>query len=89
MAFVGGGDGRLFSVYVGEGEKGVGEEGEGSEAGRKELVGHTGGVVSMDVSMDGGLMVSGSVDGKVCVWDVGSMTLLRSFTGHKGPVSFG
>ena len=76
-------------MYVGEGERGL-VEGEGEEVGgRRELVGHTGGVVSMDVSMDGGLVVSGSMDGKVCVWDVGSMTLLRSFTGHKGPVSFG
>ncbi|CAM9884161.1 unnamed protein product [Lampetra planeri] len=48
--------------------------------------GHTGEVRCLCVTMDGSLLVSGSQDHKVCVWDVASRQCLRTIT-MKGPVT--
>lgn len=48
--------------------------------------GHHSTVYSLAMSPDGRTMASGSDDGTVIVWDLGSNKRLGTLTGHNGPV---
>ncbi|KAI8869823.1 WD40 repeat-like protein, partial [Ramicandelaber brevisporus] len=48
------------------------------------FIGHSQAVRSLSLSFDATLLVSGSDDGSVNVWDTVSRKALRTFTGHKG-----
>jgi hypothetical protein len=50
----------------------------------RSLSGHTDKVVSVSISGDGGMAVSGSKDQAVKVWDLGTGHCTRTFTGHRG-----
>lgn len=50
------------------------------------LNGHTGAVHLLDLCMVQGLLVSGSVDGKVVVWDVHTCSFLHELQGHSIPL---
>uniref|UniRef100_UPI00358F0AF8 WD repeat-containing protein 18 isoform X2 n=1 Tax=Myxine glutinosa TaxID=7769 RepID=UPI00358F0AF8 len=50
------------------------------------LRGHKAEVTCMAVTMDGGMLVSGSADGTVCLWDIDSGQCIRTIP-HKGPVN--
>lgn len=52
----------------------------------REYVGHTEAVRSLDVNKEGKLMVTGSADRTVRVWDVTAGKQLRSFQGHMSEV---
>ncbi|MFG0334982.1 MAG: protein kinase, partial [Maioricimonas sp. JB049] len=62
-------------------------EGEAVTADFRELSGHTGAVQAVRFSRDGALLVSGSRDNSVKVWDVESGTALKTFRGHYSGVS--
>ncbi|KAJ1972175.1 Pre-rRNA-processing protein ipi3 [Dimargaris verticillata] len=49
--------------------------------------GHTQSVTTLDLSLDGTMLVSGSADSRCLVWDCQSLQQLRAFTYHKGCVS--
>lgn len=50
------------------------------------LIGHKGAVVCLSVSADNSLLLSGSLDEKVIIWDIPSRQILRTLP-HKGPVT--
>jgi WD40 repeat protein len=43
-------------------------------------------VTSLDFSPDDSMLISGSVDNIVRIWDTGNGSLLRQLTGHTSPV---
>jgi len=47
------------------------------------LKGHKASVMSVVVSPDGNYIVSGSVDKKIKVWELGTGRLVRTLRGHK------
>ncbi|KAK9241319.1 WD40-repeat-containing domain protein [Lipomyces kononenkoae] len=47
---------------------------------------HTGKVLSLDLSFDGTLLVSGSEDGTVIVWDIATHQVLKNIKPGRGPV---
>jgi WD40 repeat protein len=53
----------------------------------KSLYGHTAPVTALVVSEDGKLLVSGSEDGMIRIWDMNSGEVLRAFQGHHHPVT--
>src|SRR5579859_3326990 len=53
---------------------------------RQTLTGHTGTVYRLAISRDGQLLVSGSVDGTVKVWDLSTGKEVRTLTGHESSV---
>ena len=57
---------------------------QGKELGRYE--GHTDAVVCVTFSADGKKAISGSDDRTLRLWDVEEKRLIRTFTGHAGPV---
>jgi WD40 repeat protein len=50
------------------------------------LEGHTGGVLSVALRTDGQLVVSGSLDGTIKLWEVSTERLLATLEGHSGAV---
>ncbi|KAL1920740.1 uncharacterized protein VTP21DRAFT_11375 [Calcarisporiella thermophila] len=54
---------------------------------RQIFRGHSAPITTMALSIDGNLLVSGANDGVVCVWDIASRQVLRTFNQHKGPIS--
>jgi WD40 repeat protein len=49
--------------------------------------GHTGGILSLDLSADGQFAISGAQDSTAIIWDVANGDLLRQFGGHQGVVN--
>ncbi|KAK9484111.1 quinon protein alcohol dehydrogenase-like superfamily [Lipomyces starkeyi] len=49
---------------------------------------HTDKILSLDLSFDGTLLVSGSQDGTVIVWDISTHQVLRNIKPGRGPVHF-
>ena len=45
------------------------------------------GVLAVAVSSDGNFLASGGRDGVISVWDTRTLSVIRKFHGHKGPVS--
>ena len=52
----------------------------------RQLLGHEGGVQSVDYSSDGRFVVSGSGDKTVRIWDVGTGECVKTLKGHTGEV---
>ncbi|XP_078476808.1 WD repeat-containing protein 18 isoform X1 [Lampetra planeri] len=77
--FCGGVDGAIYriSLYNTNHERTLRVNEDDEEA---VFRGHTGEVRCLCVTMDGSLLVSGSQDHKVCVWDVASRQCLRTIT---------
>ncbi|XP_051930181.1 WD repeat-containing protein 18 isoform X1 [Hippocampus zosterae] len=85
--FCGGSDGNIFQVSLctqqgASADKSFQCEGEG----KRTFKGHRKMVTCLSVSMDGTLLVSGSHDESVRLWDVQSKQCVRCFA-HKGPVT--
>ncbi|XP_047444165.1 WD repeat-containing protein 18 [Mugil cephalus] len=84
--FCGGSDGNIFQVslcnQIPSREKSFQSDNEGNQV----FKGHRNLVTCLSVSMDGTLLVSGSHDETVRLWDVQSKQSVRCFT-HKGPVT--
>ena len=60
------------------------------KGGKREPVGddyYRQGVLSVAVSSDGNFLASGGQDGAISVWDTRTLSVIRKFHGHKGPVS--
>lgn len=53
---------------------------------RKELIGHSGPVYSVDLSADDSLLLSSSGDGSIRLWSTELMANMVAFTGHMLPV---
>ncbi|KAG9287340.1 hypothetical protein G9A89_023711 [Geosiphon pyriformis] len=49
--------------------------------------GHNARIITMTLTYDGTLLLSGSEDGNVLLWDIASRQILKTFTHHKGPVT--
>ncbi|KAL4000157.1 signal transducer and activator of transcription 3 [Sarotherodon galilaeus] len=86
FVFCGGSDGNIFQVSlcsqsVGR-EKSFQSDGEGNQV----FKGHRNMVTCLSVSMDGTLLLSGSHDETVRLWDIQSKQSIRCLT-HKGPVT--
>lgn len=96
--YVGGADGRLYAsnlyratasgAFQGLSQGTSLESGVSNTAGKSQdglaLVGHKESITSLSLSLDGSLLVSGSKDGAVIVWDTSSGQSLRTFPQHKG-----
>ncbi|XP_061834281.2 WD repeat-containing protein 18 [Nerophis lumbriciformis] len=84
--FCGGSDGNIFQVSLCT--QGVTRDKmfQGDADGNRTFKGHRGVVTCLSVSMDGTLLVSGSHDESVRLWDVQSKQCVRCFA-HKGPVT--
>ncbi|KNC74506.1 hypothetical protein SARC_12952, partial [Sphaeroforma arctica JP610] len=54
---------------------------------RQTFLSHTAEVTSLELSHDCNLLVSGSLDGTVVVWDLTSSEKLRTFRLHEGPIT--
>ncbi|KYQ93415.1 WD40 repeat-containing protein [Tieghemostelium lacteum] len=55
---------------------------------KKTFIGHTKSISSLNISMDGSLLISGSLDGVVNIWDTFSRQVIRSFANHiKGSIT--
>jgi WD40 repeat protein len=52
------------------------------------LRGHMGSVLDVEVSDDGHLLVSGSIDGTGHVWDLSTGKILKTLSGHQGAINF-
>ena len=52
----------------------------------RTLSGHTSGVLSVAISRDGQMLVSGSNDGTIKVWKTATGELVRTLSGHTGSV---
>jgi WD40 repeat protein len=53
---------------------------------KKALDGHLDDILSMTISGDGKFLATGGTDKRICVWDTDTMTHLKTFTQHRGPV---
>jgi ribosomal RNA-processing protein 9 len=53
---------------------------------KKALNGHTDDILSMTLSGDGKYLATGGADKRICIWDTETMTHLKTFTQHRGPV---
>ncbi|CAH2292973.1 WD repeat-containing 18 [Pelobates cultripes] len=82
--FCGGSDGSIFQVdllaWTVHRERTFNQEQE------KVFKGHRNQVTCLSVSLDGSMLVSGSHDETVCVWDIQSKQCLRTVP-HRGPVT--
>eukprot|EP01134_Creolimax_fragrantissima_P001376 CFRG1376T1 len=54
---------------------------------RQQYLSHTMEVTSLELSYDCNLLVSGSLDGNIVVWDLVSAEKLKTFRQHEGPVT--
>eukprot|EP00193_Tetraselmis_chui_P013812 CAMPEP_0177773050 /NCGR_PEP_ID=MMETSP0491_2-20121128/12608_1 /TAXON_ID=63592 /ORGANISM="Tetraselmis chuii, Strain PLY429" /LENGTH=383 /DNA_ID=CAMNT_0019291019 /DNA_START=70 /DNA_END=1221 /DNA_ORIENTATION=- len=86
--FAGGGDGRIFQVQLGSTPEERETDVDGTDNSFSTLEGHTRTVTSLSSSPDGCSIVSGSEDGRVCVFDIRSRQVIRVINTHsKAPVS--
>ena len=53
---------------------------------KKVFTGHTDNILSMAISGDGKFLATGGNDKRICVWNTSTMTHLKTFTQHRGPV---
>ena len=53
---------------------------------KKVFTGHTDNILSMAISGDGKFLATGGNDKRICVWNTSTMTHLKLFTQHRGPV---
>ncbi|TPX68869.1 hypothetical protein SpCBS45565_g02821 [Spizellomyces sp. 'palustris'] len=60
---------------------------EDADADGGTLLGHSQGVTSLALSLDGSLLLSGSEDCTAIVWDTTSRQCLRTLSNHKAPVT--
>jgi len=54
--------------------------------GKKDFTGHTDDIISMAISGDGKRLATGGSDKRICIWETSTMTHLKTFTQHRGPV---
>ena len=60
--------------------------GQDQAADSKNLVGHTDPVYSVDFTADGALIVTGSFDKTLKLWDAATRKVVRTFSGHTGRI---
>lgn len=53
---------------------------------KKNLAGHNDDIISMAIGGDGKRLATGGSDKRICIWDTSSMTHLKTFSQHRGPV---
>jgi len=53
---------------------------------KKVFTGHIDDVLSMALTSDGKFLATGGTDKRICVWQTSTMTLLKTFTQHRGPI---
>ena len=53
---------------------------------KKVFTGHTRDVLCLTISSDGTRLASGGSEKRICVWDTATMTHLKTFTQHRGPI---
>jgi len=79
--FIGGIDGNIYHIHLYSLLK--------SDTNTEDIFkGHSQSITSLSTSLDGSLLISGSLDGTVKIWDILSKQVLRSFNKHKGSVTF-
>uniref|UniRef100_A0A8C5WJU3 WD repeat-containing protein 18 n=1 Tax=Leptobrachium leishanense TaxID=445787 RepID=A0A8C5WJU3_9ANUR len=82
--FCGGSDGSIFQVDLLSWP--VHRDRTFNQEQEKVFKGHRNQVTCLSVSLDGSMLVSGSHDETVCIWDIQSKQCLRTVT-HRGPVT--
>ncbi|KAJ3037113.1 hypothetical protein HDV00_002058 [Rhizophlyctis rosea] len=93
VAYAGATDGGIYVVKlysVGEGGEVAGLRGGVVESAEERGTcwrGHVGRVECLQLGFDAGVLVSGGEDGVVGVWDCGSGVRVRTFEGHKAPIT--
>ncbi|CAG8574537.1 11662_t:CDS:10 [Paraglomus brasilianum] len=82
MFFAGGGDNTIYQVNLYR-------KGEERDIGDGGLVfrGHNAPLSTLSLSFDSSLLVSGSEDGCVNIWDTSSRQLVKRLAQHKGPIT--
>jgi ribosomal RNA-processing protein 9 len=53
---------------------------------KKVFKGHTDDVLSMTLTSDGKFLTTGGTDKRICIWQTSTMTHLKTFTQHRGPI---
>ena len=53
---------------------------------KKVFTGHTDDVLSMTLTSDGKFLATGGTDKRICIWQTSTMTHLKTFTQHRGPI---
>ncbi|KAM6945512.1 WD repeat-containing protein 18 [Aplochiton taeniatus] len=84
--FCGGSDGGIFQVSLCSQNLGRDKTFQSDSNGNQVFKGHRNLVTCLSVSMDGTLLVSGSQDDTVKLWDIQSKQSIRSIN-HKGPIT--
>jgi len=89
FAFLGGVDGNIYKVNLWdlpERDFGILD----SKSGKlpEMCTGHTGSITSLDINIDGSLLVSGSDDESVKVWSTTAVQQVSSFSRPSGPITY-
>uniref|UniRef100_A0A3P8UJU6 WD repeat-containing protein 18 n=1 Tax=Cynoglossus semilaevis TaxID=244447 RepID=A0A3P8UJU6_CYNSE len=84
--FCGGSDGNIFQVSLCSQSLSRDKSFQADHSGNQVFKGHRNQVTCLSVSMDGSLLLSGSHDETVRLWDIQSKQSIRCLT-HKGPVT--
>jgi WD40 repeat protein len=85
--YVGGMDGKIYHIHLFDSICISDITLNSQENIKNTFKGHNKSINCLAISFDGSLLVSGSDDGSCYIWDTSSKQLIKTYNGHKGPIT--